>query len=124
MTEMAHTYAQAIAKEGKSSIKHWLWIQCLQIVAGLFVGFVGIDRLANSYEPFTIKLLLWSMVGLYFIQTWWFAMRGRRERMSQNDQVTPMLANQLLHSYMQATWLFLGYCAVELMVFGSLAHSR
>jgi hypothetical protein len=99
----------------------WIALYGMQIVTGTFVAFQGLDRLPNTYDPFTVKFLLWALLGAFVAQWAWFTMRGLREQKGF-PSTTAEVPLQLVTDYKNTTKIFIALCFMELAVFATLTH--
>lgn len=105
----------------RKSMTTWLTLLGLQTAVGLFTTYEGINRLPTTYDPLTIKFLLWTMLGAYIAQLAWFSRRAARERGGVHwTEAQPL--KRIDNDYKDTTKIFIVYCFTELAVFATLAH--
>ncbi len=80
MNETAATQTSEVAEAVRKMMTQWITLQGMQLIIGLFTVFAGVNRLPNTYDPFTVKFLLWLLLAFFVAQLAWFGMRGLRER--------------------------------------------
>jgi hypothetical protein len=121
MNQTAATPAPEVASAVRKMTVQGIMLYGMQMVTGLFTVFQGVDRLPNTYDPFTVKFLLWMLLGAFVAQLVWFSMRALRERkgLPWMEEEGPL---RLVADYKNSTKVFIALCFMELVVFATLTH--